>query len=182
MRHLLSLAFLSAAAQAQTPAPIPRPALAEPSLSPDGREIAFVSGGDIWTVPAAGGEARLLVAHPAAESRPLWAPDGRRLAFTSTRTGGGDVYVLDLAGGAVTRLTYDDAPETLDGWSADGRWLYLSPAARDVAGMQDVLRVPAAGGTPMPVAADRYASEYWAAPSPDGAQVAVTARGIVSGQ
>jgi Tol biopolymer transport system component len=92
------------------------------------------------------------------------------------------VYVLDLAGGAVTRVTYDDAPETLDGWSADGRWLYLSTAARDVAGMQDVLRVPATGGTPMPVAADRYASEYWAAPSPDGATVAVTARGLVSGQ
>ncbi len=39
----------------------PRPTLAEPSLSPDGAEIAFVSGGDIWTVPAAGGTASLLV-------------------------------------------------------------------------------------------------------------------------
>src|SRR3712207_7892188 len=39
---------------------------------------------------------RLLVSHPAAESRPLYAPDGKRLAFVSTRTGNGDVYVLDL--------------------------------------------------------------------------------------
>jgi tricorn protease len=37
----------------------------EPSLSPDGSEIAFVSGGDIWTVPATGGAARLLVSDPA---------------------------------------------------------------------------------------------------------------------
>ena len=29
---------------------------AEPSISPDGSEIAFVSGGDIWSVPAAGGD------------------------------------------------------------------------------------------------------------------------------
>src|SRR5260370_32218065 len=46
------------------------PSFAEPSLSPDRSEIAFVSGGDIWTVPSTGGEARLLVSHPATESRP----------------------------------------------------------------------------------------------------------------
>lgn len=133
-------------------------------------------------MPAAGGEARLLVAHPAAESRPLWSPDGRRLAFVSARTGNGDVYVLELASGVLTRVTYDDAPESLDAWSADGRWLYFSTAAKDIAGMSDVLRVRSTGGTPMPVAADRYASEYWAAPSPNGALVAITARGVVSGQ
>src|SRR4051812_12793873 len=81
------------------------PALAEPAVSPDAREIAFVSGGDIWTVPADGGEARLLVAHPATESRPLYSPDGRYLAFSSSRTGNGDVYVLTLATGDLKRLT-----------------------------------------------------------------------------
>ena len=40
------------------------PSLSEPAISPDGKEIAFASGGDIWTVPAAGGEAHLLVTHP----------------------------------------------------------------------------------------------------------------------
>ena len=40
-----------------------RPVLSEPSISPDRAEIAFVSGGDIWTVPASGGEARLLVSY-----------------------------------------------------------------------------------------------------------------------
>jgi Tol biopolymer transport system component len=177
----------AAGAAAAPAAPAARPSLAEPSLSPDGGEIAFVSGGDVWTVPAAGGEARLLVAHPAAESRPLWSPDGRRLAFVSTRTGNGDVYVLDQATGALTRVTHDDAPDVLDAWSPDGRWLYVSGSARDVAGMSDVYRVRAGGGTPVPVAADRYASEYWAAPAPTdsgpgGPLLALTARGIVSGQ
>src|SRR5712664_2828545 len=37
------------------------PSLSDPAISPDEREIAFVSGGDIWTVAAAGGEAHLLV-------------------------------------------------------------------------------------------------------------------------
>jgi Tol biopolymer transport system component len=55
--------------------------LSDPAISPDGREIAFVSGGDIWTVAATGGEAHLLVTHPATESRPLYLPDGTKLAF-----------------------------------------------------------------------------------------------------
>jgi tricorn protease len=79
--------------------PEPRPYFYEPAISPDRKEIAFVSGGDIWTVPSEGGEARLLVSHPATESRPLYSPDGRRLAFISTRTGNGDIYVLDFNSG-----------------------------------------------------------------------------------
>jgi len=158
------------------------PALAEPSLSPDGREIAFVSGGDIWTVPSAGGEARLLVAHPATESRPLYAPDGSALAFTSNRTGNGDVYVLELRTGVLRRLTYDDAAETLSAWSRDARWLYFNSSAQDISGMQDVYRVAVVGGTPMTVAADRYATEFFGAPSPDGNTLVVSARGTASGQ
>lgn len=158
------------------------PSFAEPGLSPDGREIAFVSAGDIWTVPASGGEARLLVAHRAAESRPLYAPDGRRLAFVSTRTGGGDIYILDFASGALRRLTFDDGLEQLDGWSRDGQWIYFSSTSRDIAGMNDVFRVRATGGTPMAVTDDRYVNEFAGAISPDGRTLAFSARGSSSGQ
>ena len=154
------------------------PALSEPSPSPDHREIAFVSGGDIWTVPYAGGEARLLVSNPATESRPLYSPDGTQLAFVSNRTGNGDVYVVSLADGKLRRMTWDDTNDQLDGWSRDGKWLYFSSTSRDIAGMSDVYRVSASGGTPMIVAGDRYASEYWGAPSPDGSTLAITARGM----
>ena len=97
------------------------PSLSEPAISPDGREIAFVSGGDIWTVTAAGGEAHLLVTHPATEWRPLYSPDGTKMAFVSTRTGAGNIYVLTLATGELLRLTYSDRPDSLDGWSHDGK-------------------------------------------------------------
>jgi Tol biopolymer transport system component/C-terminal processing protease CtpA/Prc len=185
VRLSLVLATLAGPAGAQpgTGASVsPRAALSDPSLSPDGREIAFVAGGDIWTVAAAGGVARLLVAHPATESRPLFSPDGRALAFVSTRTGGGDIYVLDLTSGTLSRRTFEDGRDGLDAWSRDGQWLYFTSSSGDVAGMNDIWRVPAAGGQPVAVAADRYASEYWAAPSPDGAVLAITARGSVSGQ
>src|SRR5215467_10412780 len=81
------------------------PYLSEPTLCPTRPEIAFVSGGDIWVAPAKGGEAHLLVSHPADETRPLYSPDGTRLAFISTRTGGGDIYVLTFASGELKRLT-----------------------------------------------------------------------------
>ena len=76
-----------------------RPYFTEPALSPDRKEIAFVSGGDIWTVSSTGGIASLLVSHTANEARPLYSPDGRSLAFISSRTGGGDIYLLTLATG-----------------------------------------------------------------------------------
>lgn len=167
---------------AQTAQPTPKFALAEPSLSPDGTEIAFVSGGDIWTVAATGGEARLLVSHADNESRPLYSPNGKQLAFISSRTGNGDVYLLTLETGELKRLTYDDGGEVLNNWSRDGKYLYFQATSRDISGMNDIFRVSLTGGTPMPVTADRYASEYFGAPSPDGSTLAFSARGVAAGQ
>ena len=188
---VLALSFLTAlnpsklnayGQQAGDAPPAASPYFSEPTLSPDRGEIAFVSGGDIWTAPAGGGEARLLVSHQATEFRPVYSPDGRRLAFTSNRTGNGDVYVLAFDSGDLQRMTFDDAFEQLDAWSRDGRWLYFSSTGRDIAGMNDVYRVGVGGGTPMLVSADRYTNEYFSAPSPDGATLALTARAVASSQ
>ena len=117
---LLLLSFSASAFSAGVPY------FSQPALCPTRPEIAFVSGGDIWVVPAKGGEAHLLVSHPAEESRPLYSPDGTKLAFVSTRTGGGDIYILTLASGELKRLTFDDSLDQLDAWSRDNRWIYFS--------------------------------------------------------
>ena len=182
-RHALGrLMFAAVAALASHAAAAPRPTLAEPTLSPDGAEIAFVSGGDIWTVPATGGTASLLVTDPATEGRPFYSPDGRELAFTSNRGGGANVYVLTLATGQLRRITYGDANELLDGWSRDGKWLYFGAPNNDVARPNDIFRVPAAGGTPLEVSRERYLNEFNSAPSPDGQSIALMAKGTSSGQ
>ncbi len=180
LRACLVLALLTPAilACAQTAPARSLPSLSQPALSPDGREIAFVSGGDIWTVPAAGGEAHLLVSNPATESRPMYSPDGTRLAFVSTRTGNGDIYVLTLATGDLTRITWADAAEDLDGWSADGHWLYFTSDSDDIARTTDIFRVSAEGGTPLEVSRERYLAEFESAPSPDGKTLALMAKGI----
>lgn len=162
--------------------PAPRPSFSEPAIDPDRQAIAFVSGGDIWQVPINGGDATLLVSSPFYDSRPLYSPDGRYLAFESNRTGNGDIYLLTFATGEVRRLTFDDATEHLDSWSRDSGWLYFSSTSKDLFTMSDVFKVKVTGGTPIPVAADRYASEFFAAPSPDGKIVAINARGIADRQ
>ena len=158
------------------------PYLTEPSLCPTRPEIAFVSGGDIWVAPSAGGEAHILVAHPAEESRPLYSPDGTKLAFVSTRTGGGDIYIFTLATDELKRLTFDDGMEQLDAWSRDGKWIYFSTGSHDVGRKNDIYRVSAEGGTPMPVSADRFTNEFQAAPAPDGSTIAFSARGVSDSQ
>jgi len=178
---VLSALACPAALAAQTtlrPAAEAKLSFAEPGISPNGDEIAFVHGGDIWVVPARGGEAKLLVANSAYESRPIYSPDGARLAFVSNRAGSQDIWILTFADGSLRRLTFDDGAELLDGWSRDGRWIYYTTSAHDIAGMSDVYRVRSDGGTPMPVAADRYAAEFMAAPAPNGDAVAIVGRGF----
>ncbi len=178
MKVLLFLLMVVNVAYAQQS----RAYFSEPSLSPDRQEIAFVSGGDIWTVPSTGGVAALLVSHPATESRPIYSPNGEQLAFVSTRSGNGDIYVLTLGTGELKRITFDDVLDQLDGWSRDGAWLYFSSTSRDIGGLNDLFRVAVAGGTPMQLSADRYTNEFFGAPSPDGKTIAFSARGIASNQ
>jgi tricorn protease len=176
---LLTLVVIARCSAAQTLSATP--SFSEPSISPDGSEIAFVSGGDIWTAPIGGGDARLLISHPATESRPLYSPDGRSLAFVSNRTGNGDIYLLNFDSGDVRRITFDDGREELDNFSADGKYIYYSTTNTDIGGSNhDIYRVAVDGGTPMPVVADRYANEFNAAPSPDGRTLAFCAGGIAA--
>jgi dipeptidyl aminopeptidase/acylaminoacyl peptidase len=89
--------------------------IADPQLSPDSRTVAFVrtttdpaSGrrnADLWSVPADGGAAKELIAGEKSENTPRWSPDGRRLAFFSTRDGAAQVYLADADGSSARRIT-----------------------------------------------------------------------------
>jgi Tol biopolymer transport system component len=177
---VLFLAFLApfaspsrAQSQVQT-----APTYAEPSLSPDHSEIAFVFEGDVWSVPSGGGTARLLAAVGGTAARPLWSPDGKRVAFVSTRTGASGVFVLTLDGGELNRLTHDDAAVQLEAWSPDSRSVYFSTNARNISSSSDVFRVAVDGGTPMPVLDERYVNKMDAAPAPDGHALAFVRNGF----
>jgi TolB protein len=73
---------------------------ANPVFSPDGVWILYESdvtgNGDIWRIPAAGGEPRQLTFHPALDTCPSWTADGRSVVFESERSGTKAIWVVDL--------------------------------------------------------------------------------------
>ena len=57
------------------------------AISPDGKTVAFAYRGDIFTVPATGGEAKQITSNAAFDSYPVWSLDSRHIAFASNREG-----------------------------------------------------------------------------------------------
>src|SRR5258705_690616 len=75
-----------------------------PSISPDGKTIAFSYKGDIYKVPSSGGDAIPLTLHEAYDYMPVWSHDGKLLAFSSDRYGKFDVFVMPSTGGEAKSL------------------------------------------------------------------------------
>ncbi len=103
----------------------------DPQPSPDGRWIAYVvtvmdkeanrSNSDIWLVPTAGGDPRRLTTAPGRDNTPRWSPDGRTLAFISTRSGSPQVWMISLDGGEPWPATTISGGASGVVWSADGK-------------------------------------------------------------
>jgi len=104
----------------------------EAQISPDGAWVAFRVAtpdmaanripGNLWFAPTAGGEPRQLTSS-GRDSRPVWSPDGKRLAFLSSRDGTSQVYVISLEGGEALKLTSLSTGADNVQWSPDGKWL-----------------------------------------------------------
>ena len=85
---------------------------------------------------------------PADDGFPVWSPDGRRIAFSSTRDGDYNIYVMNADGSNLTQLTDDPAADQDPSWSPDGqRIAYVSLYRRHRGNYRHDLRVLNADGT-----------------------------------
>jgi tricorn protease len=170
VRLLFLSAFVACSLHAQLPPPTNAPIIGarQPALSPDGKRLAFVYRGDIWTSDAEGGRAVPLASHLESDAYPLFSPDGEWVAFSSKRNGNWDIYVIPAYGGRARQLTWHSGTDIPYGWSPDGKYLLFS-SKRDTPNFQ-LFALDVATGK------DRLLTEDYAAInnpnfSPDGKQV-----------
>jgi imidazolonepropionase-like amidohydrolase/Tol biopolymer transport system component len=77
-------------------------------VSPDGKQILFDLLGDLYVMPAAGGEAKALTHSMAWENQARWSPDGKRITYMSDAGGGDNVWVMDADGSKAHAVTNED--------------------------------------------------------------------------
>jgi dipeptidyl aminopeptidase/acylaminoacyl peptidase len=134
----MAVSILTLAASAQTPERRPiafkdlisMQRVSDPQISPDGQWVAYsVSTPDleanhstrnIWIVPTAGGAARQLT-RGGSDMRARWSPDGKKIAFLSSRGGAQQVYTIVLEGGEASKVTSFSTGADNELWSPDGQ-------------------------------------------------------------
>jgi dipeptidyl aminopeptidase/acylaminoacyl peptidase len=105
----------------------------DPQPSPDGQQVAFVfhpqddlNRSELRLVPAGGGAAQAGTgAAQVQDYHPRWSPDGRQMAFISTRSGWRALHLLDVADGSVRQLSQTGADVQGFAWRPDGRRIVL---------------------------------------------------------
>jgi tricorn protease len=123
--------------------------LRHPTVS--ARQIVFVYGGDLWSVPKEGGVAQRLTAANGAASLPVFSPDGTEIAFTGTYDGNADVYVIPASGGSPRRLTYHPSPDLVVGWTRDGKQVLFASRRNSAFRYSRLFTVSRDGGFPSEV-------------------------------
>ena len=104
--------------------------VATPEISPDGKWVVYVvttpdmsanrNASNLWMVSAQGG-APIQLTQSGHDSSPVWSPDGKMIAFLSSRDGNSQVYVLPMEGGEAHAITHVSTGADLVKWSPDGK-------------------------------------------------------------
>ncbi len=136
MSWAVALATSSFPAWSQTRHPLGLPDLfamkriSSPAVSPNGKWVAYTlttpdleangSWSDIWISSIDGKLTRRLTNNAASDRNPAWSPDGRTIAFESSRSGQSQIWILELAGGDPRQFTTLSTGASAAVWSHGG--------------------------------------------------------------
>ena len=131
----------------------------EPRLSPDGRQVAFISNrsghDELWIADVGTEHARMLTQERAEwMATPRWSADGKSIVVTIGAQGESDLHAIDATSGARRALTHETRA-AYPSFSRDGRYLYYSSVVDNVRqlwrrnwpALDDALRITADGGS-----------------------------------
>jgi dipeptidyl aminopeptidase/acylaminoacyl peptidase len=106
-------------------------AVNDAQISPDGQWIAYTvtradmeqnaNDADIWLVSSKGGAPTRLTTNKKSDNSPRWSPDGRQIAFISSREEKPQLYLISPFGGEPERITENKGGVRQIAWSPDGR-------------------------------------------------------------
>ena len=104
----------------------------EPTLSPDGKRVAFTALGKVWVIDLPAGKPRRLTsAVNVVESAPTWTPDGQSVTYATWVDGtGGDIMQVSASGGTPRNLTRAPALYARLNYTPDGSRLVFARAPR----------------------------------------------------
>jgi Tol biopolymer transport system component len=144
-------------------------------LSPDETRVAVErvekNNTDIWLIDMARNTPTRFTFDLGFDRAPIWAPDGSRIVFSSTRSGPLDLYVKPASGSTSEELLLKTSGAKFPtDWSSDGKLiLYTELSAK---GKNDIWILPLEGDrTPKPFLLDDF-NEFGAKLSPDGKWIA----------
>jgi len=123
-----------------------------PAVARLGRRLAYarwLRDGNIWRIETTGagtGQAGKFISSTRPDLNPQFSPDGKRIAFTSHRSGNPEIWMCDADGWNAVQLTSFGGPHTgSPRWSPDGQYIVFDSLAR---GTRDIYVIGAGGGKP----------------------------------
>lgn len=126
-----------------------------PTVARSGQRLAYMTSGDhdsLWQSDLAAlkssgaGVPRRVVTSSRTQSAPQYSPDGKKISYSSSRSGSDEIWVSDANGGTAVQLTSLGRPHTgSPHWSPDGTQIAFDSRPN---GNPDVFVVRADGGVP----------------------------------